>query len=138
MTILIDVCVHCHISIVIKSLSVAEKIYKLQMYLYERYFYHLSADENSIVTAGDGTSTVKGVRSEFPDSADPEDESHWITGDLDANFRLPVTYPADRYEVYQNHYQPRESTMIVWAGKQHFGVIVGEPGSTTLTKYLIY
>ena len=82
--------------------------------------------------------TINDVRAEFPSSENPTNEEHWITGDLEASNVFGISFPSNSFSVYRNKFQPRESKMFAWAGEQHFGIIVGEPGDDTVKRYLIY
>jgi len=104
-----------------------------------RYFYHLTANNTSVEEANDGTYVVKNVKAEFPNSVDIEDKNNWTTGDLNSNFSFTFTStPITDYSVHFNTYIPRQSKMFAWSGKRHFGIIVGDPGSNSVKKYLVY
>lgn len=102
-----------------------------------RYFYHLTADSNSVEQANDGTMVINNVRAEFPSSEDPTNYDHWVELEPDST-DFGITFPATGFSVYRNKFQPRESKMFAWAGEQHFGIIVGEPGDANVKRYLIY
>lgn len=106
-----------------------------------RYFYHLTSDESSVEEANDGSSVINNVRAEFPNDFDIsqiEDKDNWTNGDLDGEFKFDFTYPITNYSITRNFYYPRESKMFAWSGKRHFGIIIGDPDSDNIKKYIVY
>lgn len=103
-----------------------------------KYFYHSNSDGTSVEKSNNGTFIVNNVQAEFPTSTNPENSENWITGDLNDNLSFDINIPATSYNIFRNKYFPRESKMFAWSGKRHFGIIIGEPGSNNVKKYLIY
>lgn len=103
-----------------------------------KYFYHLVSDTDSVEPASDGSYVVNNIKAEFPTTSEPTDADHWIVGDLNASFQFDLDFPLSTYQIYRNIYSPRESKMFAWAGKKHFGIIVGDPNSTDIKRFLIY